>query len=208
MHVPPLETERLWVRPFAMEDLEPIHQILDVELAAADFGSEGVKTLAERRRWLQWTVWGYDELALLYQPPYGDRAIVLRASQELIGACGFVPCLGPFGQIPTLQLPGPPAEQRLSAPEVGLYYAITPRHQRHGYATEAAQALVRYAFAELRLRRLIATTTYGNDASIRVMRKLGMHIATNGYPTPPWLQVVGVVRNPSRHAPSPDSPAC
>jgi ribosomal-protein-alanine N-acetyltransferase len=91
--MPTLETQRLIIRPFALDDLRVIHQILDVELADVDFGSEARKTLDERKQWLQWTVLNYEELAKLFQPPYGDRAIVLRQSKELIGACGFVPLL-------------------------------------------------------------------------------------------------------------------
>ena len=89
MLVPPLETERLLIRAFRLEDLDVIHHILDIELRTADFGSEQARTRGERERWLQWTVLGYDELARLYQPPYGDRAMVLMSTQQVIGACGF-----------------------------------------------------------------------------------------------------------------------
>ena len=67
--------------------------------------------------------------------------------------------------------------------------------QGQGYATEAARALVDYAFQHLRLKRIIATTTYAKAASMGVMRKLGMHLERNPYPEPPWLQVVGVLEN-------------
>ena len=100
MLVPPLETERLLIRAFRLEDLDVIHHILDIELRTADFGSEQAKTREERERWLQWTVLGYDELARLYQPPYGDRAVVLKSTQQVIGACGFVPSWGHLGTCP------------------------------------------------------------------------------------------------------------
>src|SRR5262249_16512743 len=102
MQMPVLETARLEIRPFTMADLEEIHRLLDWELAEAETGSEGAKTLADRERWLRWTVLAYEELAALYQPPYGDRAMSLRGTGELIGACGYVPCLNAFGQIPAL----------------------------------------------------------------------------------------------------------
>ena len=56
MLVPPLETERLLIRPFTMEDLDAIYQILDIDVLTADMGSEQAKTRAERQRWLQWTM--------------------------------------------------------------------------------------------------------------------------------------------------------
>ena len=44
----------------------------------------------------------------------------------------------------------------------------------HGYATEAAMALLQYGFETLRLHRMIATCQPENVASCRVMEKLGM----------------------------------
>lgn len=201
--MPILETARLTVRPFIADDLVAIHQILDVELAAADFGSEGALGLEERRRWLDWTIAGYTELAKLYQPPYGDRAVVSRADGALLGACGFTPALAPFGQIPALRAIGTGAEAGFFSPEFGLYYAISPRHQRQGYATEAARALVAYGFESWHLRRLVATTTHANVGSIGVMAKLGMTVGRNELATPPWLQVVGTLDNPALPHPRP-----
>src|SRR5262249_43815522 len=136
----------------------------------------------------------YTELAKLYQPPYGERAIVLSQTQQLIGAVGFVPCLNAFSLLPSLR-PMCADAARLSSTEFGLFWAVSPVYQRQGYATEAASAMVDFAFRELRLHRIVATTTYGNRASRRVMEKLGMRIETNPYPDPPWLQVVGILDN-------------
>ena len=195
MLVPPLETERLLIRAFGLEDLDVIHHMLDIELRTADFGSEQARTREERERWLQWTVLSYDELARLYQPPYGDRAMVLKSTQQVIGACGFVPSLGPFGHLPSLRAVSQDALAHLYSPEFGLYYALSPAYQRQGYATEAAQALINYAFTQLHLKRIVATTTTGNEASIGVMRKVGMRIEKNPSPDPPWFQVVGILEN-------------
>lgn len=195
MRMPPLETPRLIIRPLILDDLDAVHRILDVELRDADFGNEAAKSLDERRQWLQWTVMGYEQLAKLHQPPYGERAIVLRQSNRVIGACGFVPCLNPFEQLPSLSRGGPIGPSGRTSTEFGLFYAIAPAHQRRGYAAEAAKAMVDYAFRTLHLGRVIATTTRDNVASMGVMRHLGMRIEENPYPDPPWLQVVGIIDN-------------
>ncbi len=197
LRMPPLETARLLVRPFTLADLEAVHQLLDIDLREADFGSEGPQTLSARRQWLQWTILSYEELAKLYQPPYGDRAVVLKQSNQLIGACGFVPCLAPFGQLPSFSSARESAITYGYSTEFGLFYAIAPTYQGQGYATEAAKALIAYAFGELKLQRIVATTTYANAASIEVMQKVGMRIAKNLHPDPPWLQVVGILENNS-----------
>jgi RimJ/RimL family protein N-acetyltransferase len=196
MRVPPLETDRLVIRPFVMDDLDAIHRILDIELAEAETGTEGAKTREERASWLQWTVLAYEELARLHQPPYGDRALALRGTREVVGACGYVPCLAPFDQIPALRLSTDPTPARMST-EFDLYWAISPAHQHRGYATEAARTMIAYAFAELGLARVVATTSYDNAPSIGVMRKVGMQIESNPYPNPPWFQVVGVLHHPT-----------
>jgi RimJ/RimL family protein N-acetyltransferase len=185
-----LDTPRLIIRPFAPGDLRAIHHLLDLT-----FG-DGLKiadetALAERRSWLDWSRLSAEWLPRMYQPPYGDRAVVLKRMNKVVGAVGLVPCFDVFEQIPGLSRGGLPSVYRVA--EMGLFWAIDPEHQRRGYATEAAQALIDFAFRQLRVKRLIATTDYDNAASMGVMRKLGMTIAKNPFPDPPWLQVVGIL---------------
>lgn len=55
-----------------------------------------------------------------------------------------------------------------------LGWVLDPGHAGRGYATEAARELLRYCFAELGVRRVTANCFLGNDASVRVMERLGM----------------------------------
>ena len=151
--------------------------------------------LDERRGWLTWTTLGYEYLATLHQPPYGERAVAERASGRVIGAVGYVPLLDQFGRLLSFVGTAVPATVGLTSAELGLYYAISPRFRHRGYATEAARALVDHAFAALRLARIVATTSYDNAGSMAVMRRLGMRLDRNPGPEPPWLQVVGVLEN-------------
>lgn len=195
LSMPVLETERLIIRSFVLEDLAAAHRLFDIELRDADLGSDKMDTLAERLEWLQWAMRNDLQLSRLHQPPYGDRAIVLKSNQQCIGSCGFVPCLNAFEQLAYFASGGIVRNPGRYSTEFGLFYAISPSHQRQGYASEAAQALVEYAFKHLHLKRVIAETNYDNVASMSVMRKLGMRIETNPSPEPPWLQVVGVIEN-------------
>jgi [ribosomal protein S5]-alanine N-acetyltransferase len=191
--MPILETPRLQIRPFTMDDLATIYQILDVELGEANVDANGTTRLRERERWLQWTVLGYKQFARLYQPPYGDRAVTLKATGQVIGAVGYVPCLDAFDQLPHFSVS--PTPGALASPEFGLFYAIAPAFQGQGYATEAARALITHAFSQLRVKRVVATTSYDNMASMGVMQKLGMRVEKNPFPDPPWLQVVGLLEH-------------
>jgi RimJ/RimL family protein N-acetyltransferase len=193
--VPTLQTQRLSIRPFVMEDLPDVYLLLDVDLREAKFGSDRMDTLNERAQWLSWTILGYEQLAKLDQPPYGDRAVFLNETGQLVGVCGFVPYMNAFEQLPSFTSFSKVPRPNIYSPQFGLFYAISSSHQRKGYASEAARALVEYAFHELLIGRVVATTDYDNAASIGVMRKIGMRIEHNLLAEPPWLQVVGILEN-------------
>lgn len=189
MRIPTLETERLHIREFEMGDVETIHRILN---EAFGDGQHENAPLSDRQNWMEWITRNYRELAQLYQPPYGDRAIVRAEDGQLIGSVGLVPALGPFDQLPYF-VNRSGCEDHRFRPEMGLFWAIDPAYHRQGYASEAAQALVDYAFSQLNLSRIIATTEYTNDGSMGVMKRLGMTIQKNPYPDPVWFQVVGIL---------------
>jgi len=55
-----------------------------------------------------------------------------------------------------------------------LGYWLAAAAWGHGYATEAAAAAVDFGFRQLALARIYAQVIVGNDASMRVLEKLGM----------------------------------
>jgi RimJ/RimL family protein N-acetyltransferase len=56
--------------------------------------------------------------------------------------------------------------------ELGYWFGVP--FWGNGYATEAAQAVVRYGFEHIKLHRIFASHFDGNLASTRVLQKLGM----------------------------------
>jgi RimJ/RimL family protein N-acetyltransferase len=52
-------------------------------------------------------------------------------------------------------------------------YWVRKRAQGQGFATEATNALVRYAFGALKMRRVGLTHSVGNEASRRITERLG-----------------------------------
>lgn len=188
--IPVLESERLRIRPFRNADLP---QLFPIKQAIGWVNPQ--KSIEEQQAaeadYLAWSVMNERHLAQLGQPPYGDRAVVLKETNQIIGSVGLVPCLDVYGQLPSLG-----AQQNcLATAEVGLLWLIHPAYQQNGYATEAAQTLINYAFGSMRLNRLIATTEHDNLASQAVMHRLGMIVERNPFPDPPWLQTVGILEN-------------
>jgi len=56
-----------------------------------------------------------------------------------------------------------------------LLYGLLPNATSLGYATEASQAIIHYAFQELGFSYLIASCDPPNNASQKVIERLGMH---------------------------------
>ncbi|WP_282792514.1 GNAT family N-acetyltransferase [Streptomyces sp. CC224B] len=89
---------------------------------------------------------------------FGLFAVEIRATGELAGFTGLaVP-----GYLPEV----------LPAVEIG--WRLGRSHWGRGLATEAAAAALRYGFEERGLERIVSIAQVGNDASERIMTKLGM----------------------------------
>ena len=93
------------------------------------------------------------------QHGFGMCAILRKPDDEMIGWSGIQP-LEDSGQI-----------------EVG--YGFDRPHWGKGYATEVANAWLRYAFEAAGLARVVAVAAPENTASRRVMEKLGMRYEKN-----------------------------
>jgi [ribosomal protein S5]-alanine N-acetyltransferase len=87
---------------------------------------------------------------------------VAIAAGGVVGSAGFV---------------GRPNERG----EVELGYGILEGHRNRGYATEAARALVAWALAQPNVEEVVARSERSNDASNRVLEKLGLtRVRTDG----------------------------
>ncbi|GEM_PF-835040 len=64
-------------------------------------------------------------------------------------------------------------------PEIG--FMLEQGHWNKGYTTEIARGLLHYAQSELKVPKVIASTNLENEASIRVLKKIGM-IESASYP--------------------------
>lgn len=69
--------------------------------------------------------------------------------------------------------------------EADIGYELDPNHWGHGFATEAARAIVAFGFRELGLHRISAERRAENAASAHVLEKLGLtregHLRENEY---------------------------
>jgi len=195
--MPEIETERLRIRPFTPTDTDAVYHV-NASIGVLNPAQSESEQREDTHRYVEWCALNHAQLAQLHQPPYGDRAVVLKATGDVIGLCGLVPYLDALGVFPYFGgEPGgqPEVASGRAFPEIGLFWAIAANQQGQGYATEVARALIHYAFTGLNLHHLIATTDYDNLASQRVMEKAGMRLEHNPFPEPPWLQLLGIIEN-------------
>ncbi len=188
----PIVTERLIIREFRPTDLGEIYRILDVELKFIDSKQQD-SSIGQRKKWLDWTIQGYEQNRMLLNPPYGDHAIVLKDSMQMIGTCGFVPVLAPLGLVPYYRYIADAKESEQNYPEVGIFFAVSSHYQCRGFAHEAANALINYGFDKLKLSRILGITHLYNNPSMAVLKRLGMKIEK--LPEHKWMQVVGILEN-------------
>ena len=83
---------------------------------------------------------------------------------EVIGGAPFIGIVGLSN--PDFEAPFLPA--------VEIGWRLAAEHWGHGYATEAARAVLAYGFERLGLAEIVSFTTTANVRSRRVMEKLGM----------------------------------
>ena len=141
------ETRRLRCRHWLPEDLPTIHAVYG-DPAVVRWVDDGEPiSFADCERWMTVTQSNYDRRG------YGMFALEARASGEIVGFCGLVH----------------PGDQE--TPEVK--YAFAQSHWGRGLATECVSALLDCGVRRFGLTGIMATVASENEASRRVMLKVG-----------------------------------
>ena len=149
-----LETERLLFRPHILADLDAWCAMeMDADVRRYVGGSPRTREEAERRfpRLQEQIANGLAVWAAIYKP-----------ENKYIGRCGIYQHLDQNGE----PLPGEAA--------LGVY--IAKDYWGRGLATEATSAFVDFGFNRLGMRRIVTMVQVGNDASVRVMEKIGLSV--------------------------------
>ena len=142
----PLETDRLIFRDWTKQDLASFHAICS-DPAVMQFVGDGEPWSEEKTK-----LWIESSIESARTHGYCRWALVLKATSELIGFCGFVPTE--------------------DGPEIG--WRLAKRYWGMGLATEAATRVLKQGFADLGFPAVLALVQSPNRASIRICEKLGM----------------------------------
>ena len=148
-----IETSRLILREIEAGDAAFVVQLLNEPAFIQNIGDRGVRTPADALQWIE-----NGPRANYTRLGFGHYAVVLKETAEPIGICGLR------------------TRDGLEHPDLG--YAVLKRHWGHGYAVEAARAMLDYSRTNLGLRQLHAICAPANRASITVLEKLGFRFHT------------------------------
>jgi ribosomal-protein-alanine N-acetyltransferase len=143
-----IETERLWLEEFTPGDAEFVLRLLNEPSFLRYIGDRGVRTLEDARKYIaDGPVAGYGRHG------HGLLRVVRRSDGEAVGMCGVL--------------------KRDALPDPDIGFSFLPEHWSQGYAIEAAAAVMRHARGTLGLGRIVAITTKDNEASMRLLGRLG-----------------------------------
>ncbi|MEZ5832139.1 MAG: GNAT family N-acetyltransferase [Dongiaceae bacterium] len=93
------------------------------------------------------------------QHGWGYWALEERQGSGLIGMCGIM-------HVPW---------QAFFTPAIEISWRLSAKWQGQGFAKEAAQTVLDFAFGSIKLGRVVAFTASGNAPSWGLMERLGMH---------------------------------
>ncbi len=143
-----IETDRLILRELTIGDFEDLHEILSDPETMQHYHKPF--DMDKTKSWIAWNIENY----AIYK--FGLWAVILKAESQFIGDCGI-----------TMQ-----NINGKMKPEIG--YHINKRYTNKGYATEAAQACMKYAFEVFGFDEIYSYMKYTNIPSQKVAQKNGM----------------------------------
>lgn len=139
-----LETERLLLRPFSVDDAQFVLTLLNEPSFLQYIGDKKVRNVADARQYI------LDGPTASYERnDFGLFLVGLREPKTPIGMCGLLK----RGELPD--------------PDIG--FAFLPAFWNKGFAFEAATAVMQDASSRLRLRRVLAITSLDNEPSIKLL---------------------------------------
>ena len=147
--IPQLETDRLILRKMLVSDAADMYEYARRPDVTKFLTWNPHPNQTYTRNYLEYVATKYAT------GNFYDWAVIEKVSGHMIGTCGFTRF-----------------DFQSNGAELG--YVINPDYRGQGYAPEAAEAVMKFAFDELGVVRLEANYMEGNLASRRVMEKLGM----------------------------------
>ena len=138
-----LQTERLTLRNYTMDDVPAVHEYFSSEEVSRyeDFWPQTVEEVRE----------GLSE----WKDMDNRMAVILKETGELIGSAGYW------------------VDEEEGKTEYSIDFDFNPRFWHKGYALEAAREVVRHLTEDMGVKEIYGDCDERNTASARLMERLG-----------------------------------
>jgi len=147
-----LETERLILRDFVREDWQRVLEYQSDPLYLR-YNTWTERTPEATQEFVGWFIdHQTQDPRIKFQ-----LAVTLKSNRLLIGNCGV-------------------RMEKVDDVEANIGYEFDPQYWNHGYATEAAHAIVDFGFGHFAVHRSWADLVADNVGSAHVLEKLGMRL--------------------------------
>lgn len=144
-----LETERLILRKLSPDDAEFVLALLNEPSFLRYIGDKRVRDLDDARQYIL-----TGPVASYERNGFGLYLVELKENGIPIGISGLV--------------------KRDTLPDADIGFAFLPAYWSKGYAVESAAAVMNYAREVLGLTRIVAITSPDNEASAKLLGKIGL----------------------------------
>lgn len=144
-----LETDRLTLRLQTTDDADFILELMNDPSWLQFIGDRGLRTAEDAREYI------VNGPIRMYEH-FGFCLYLVERNEDRspVGICGLV--------------------KRDSLENVDIGFAFLPKYWGKGYAYEAASATLAYGIDTLGLNRIVAITTQDNEASAKLLEKIGL----------------------------------
>ena len=149
-----IESERVRLRPFTLEDGEFVVELLNTEGWIRYIGDRNIKTIAQAKSYLQ-----NGPLKSYERNGFGLSLAELKTDGTPMGMCGLL------------------KRDYLDHADIG--FAFLPAYTGKGYAYEIAKEIIRYGFQKLEMEKILAITLPENFSSIKLLEKIGFRCEKN-----------------------------
>jgi len=143
-------TERLALRKMVQDDFEDLREMLQDPDVMYAWGH--TFSVEQAQGWLDRQIERYEKSGV------GLWAAVEKETSEMVGQVGLI-----LGDIESKQV-------------LELAYMLKKAYWHKGFAIESSRACLRYAFEEMRIDKVYATVRPENEASMKVVEKLGFMV--------------------------------
>ena len=171
----PIETERLILRELLLSDTDGMFELDSNPNVHLYVGKKPVKHIDESRFQIENIQKQYKDFGI------GRWAVILKETGEFIGWSGI--------KFITNEI-----NNHQNFYEIG--YRFIEKHWGKGYATEAGNAFMDYAFNKMKVDAVYAYADAGNENSRKILEKLGLHYV-NSFEYENELEVWYEMKNPN-----------